>query len=398
MSDFATIIVDSIRDGSCLLLVLSNPRASSAAGPEKMTLRPVSIKGHLKYQMTLQQAGQHSHENLDTAQALTCVKHSIANEFRRCHLFTAEADYVARVKQNGAIKFKKSPPSKQDGLRDHDRKKNYLIPDNVPCAFLIETGLMTQAGKVRASKYHKFRQINRFLELVNDVLPHLPQNRPLNVVDFGCGKSYLTFAVYHLLTAIHHRRVSALGLDRRADVIRECQRIAERCGYGDLEFRVGDLAQHDAHLPVDMAVSLHACDTATDAALAKAVAWQTPVILAVPCCQHELVEKIAGNFLRPIGQHGILRERFAALATDALRAQALEICGYRTQVVEFIDLEHTAKNVLIRAIRIKGTSGDVSQKVAAFCQLKQELGLKRLYLEEVLGDEFTALVNTQAVS
>ena len=147
-----------------------------------------------------------------------------------------------------------------------------------------------------------------------------------------------------------------------------------------------------------MAVSLHACDTATDAALAKAVAWQTPVILAVPCCQHELAEKIAGNVLRPIGQHGILRERFAALATDALRAQALEICGYRTQVVEFIDLEHTAKNVLIRAIRSKGTSGDVSQKVAAFCQLKQELGLKRLYLEEVLGDEFTALVNTPAVS
>jgi SAM-dependent methyltransferase len=233
---------------------------------------------------------------------------------------------------------------------------------------------------------HKFRQINRFLELVDDIVPSLPTGRELRIVDFGCGKSYLTFALHHLLTNIHVRQVRIIGLDRKADVIRHCAEIAGRLACRGLEFREGDIAGHQENEPVDLAVALHACDTATDDALAQALHWQTRVILAVPCCQHELAKTIASRELAPLLRHGILHERFAALATDALRSLVLEICGYATQVVEFIDLEHTAKNILIRAVRREQT--DTAQRAARLAEyqsLKRLAGIETPYLERILG-------------
>ena len=245
---------------------------------------------------------------------------------------------------------------------------------------------MTAEGRVKSAMTHKFRQINRFLELVDDIVPSLPAGRELRIVDFGCGKSYLTFALHHLLTNIHGRQVRIIGLDRKADVIRHCTEIAGRLDCRGLEFREGDIVAHHEDEPVDLAVSLHACDTATDDALAQALRWQTRVILAVPCCQHELAKTIDSRDLAPLLRHGILHERFAALATDALRSLVLEICGYATQVVEFIDLEHTAKNLLIRAVRREQTDPALlTARLTEYQSLKRNLGIETPNLERALG-------------
>jgi SAM-dependent methyltransferase len=259
------------------------------------------------------------------------------------------------------------------------------LPEHEPTPFLVEIGVMTRAGKVKAAKQSKFRQINRFLELVNDVIPELPADGTLRVVDFGSGKSYLTFALYHLLTRVHGRSVHILGLDRRADVIADCRRIAAKLGCPGLEFRVGEIGDEPEEGTVDLAVSLHACDTATDDALARAVTWRAAVILAVPCCQHELAPKIHLPQLAPLHHQGILHAQFASLATDALRAQALEACGYKTQVVEFIELEHTAKNLLLRAVRRAETSGLSDAATEAYRQLKQSLGLDEIAADRIIG-------------
>jgi SAM-dependent methyltransferase len=298
-------------------------------------------------------------------------------DFDDAALYTKEADYSLRRRPDGSFACKESRPTKSaDAPQAHNRAKEYTIPEGVPCPFLAEIGVMTADGRVRRSMMHKFRQINRFLELVDDIVPALQRGRELRVVDFGCGKSYLTFALHYLLTEIHRRSVRIIGLDRKAEVIRRCAEIAGRLGCRGLEFREGDIAAHEESEPVDLAVSLHACDTATDDALAQAVRWQTRVILAVPCCQHELAETITSRELAPLFGHGILRERLAALATDALRALVLEIAGYSTQVVEFIDLEHTAKNVLIRAVRRDRDDSSLRDtRLAKYQALTQALGI-----------------------
>jgi SAM-dependent methyltransferase len=217
--------------------------------------------------------------------------------------------------------------------------------------FLVELGVMTASGQVRKSRNDKFRQVNRFVELVNDVVPSLPSQGTLRVVDFGCGKSYLTFALHHLLTEVHGREVEIVGLDLKPDVIEACAALAERSGADGLRFELGEIAGFEAETAVDLVVSLHACDTATDEALAQAVRWNVHAILAVPCCQKEAYRQIRSDLLAPLLRHGLAKERLAALLTDTLRAQLLELAGYRTQLVEFVALEHTPKNVLIRAVR-----------------------------------------------
>ncbi|MCA9069540.1 MAG: SAM-dependent methyltransferase, partial [Planctomycetaceae bacterium] len=219
--------------------------------------------------------------------------------------------------------------------------------------------------------------------LVNDVVPHLPSQGILKVVDFGCGKSYLTFALHHLLREIHQRDVRIVGLDRKSSVVRDCQSIAKRLNCVGLEFREGDIWNHQED-QIHLAVSLHACDTATDEALAKAVAWQADVILAVPCCQHEIAAMLPPEILPTIQQHGILKDRLAAIFTDSLRSAALESLGYKTQVVEFIEMEHTAKNVLIRAIRRTTSTSALNEAQQKYHQLKTEMGIEEFHLDKAL--------------
>ena len=235
------------------------------------------------------------------------------------------------------------------------------MEEGKPVPFLKDLGVMTEDGKIVRTKTDKFRQINRFLEFVEDILPRLERDRELTILDFGCGKSYLTFAMYHYLHELRGYDIRIIGLDLKKDVIDHCGKLAEKYGYDKLTFLVGDIADYDGVDRVDMVVTLHACDTATDYALAKAVGWGAEVILSVPCCQHELNARFADGGgekggecmtdLVPVMDYGLLRERFAALATDGLPAKYLEREGYETQVLEFIDMEHTPKNILIRAVK-----------------------------------------------
>ena len=253
-----------------------------------------------------------------------------------------------------------SPTAPRQPEQSHNRKKQYILSEDEPIDALVDMGVFTKQGKLAAPMRDKFAQINRFLETVRDALneggyiagtgANKPQ-RPLKVIDFGCGKSYLTFVLYHYFVNILGMAVDMTGLDLKADVIAKCSAAAKRYGYSSLHFELGDIAGYDASAPADMVVTLHACDTATDYAMHNAICRGARMILCVPCCQHELNGQIAADGLKLITRYGIIKERFAALATDAIRASLLESMGYKTQVLEFVDLAHTPKNLLIRAIK-----------------------------------------------
>lgn len=341
------------QEGTLIQATLSQVRRSEPDGCTKVTVKPVQLKGALNYQFSSFCGPKVLHENLAPEAAEAKLNTLLAGQFRQGLLQTGEADYQVLISKKGKIGILRKPPTKQavGGAPAHNRKKNYLLEEGVPVPFLIELGIMNAQGKVLAPKYDKFRQINRFVEMIADILPHLPKDRTLTIVDFGCGKSYLTFAMYHFLKEMQGFDLRVVGLDLKEDVIRHCSALAEKLGYDGLRFLVGDIAKYDELRQVDMVVTLHACDTATDAAMEKAVRWDASVILSVPCCQHELFRQVRSDVLGPLLQHGILKERFSALATDAIRAKLLELVGYKTQLLEFIDLEHTPKNILIRAVR-----------------------------------------------
>lgn len=371
--------------GECWGLVLSQPRPEQADDGflqvDKITVRPVEISGRACYQLAERRGKQEFHQNISANELLRRVADEVGIAFGQADLYTSSADLSLRVKGHGAH-MSRSKPSRAAPVLAHDRRKRYLIPEGVPCAFMQEIGVMTSAGQVKAAKQAKFRQVNRFLELVDDALPDLPPDGCLRVIDFGCGKSYLTFALHHLLRNIRQRDVKILGLDLKADVVRDCQRIAEKLGCAGLRFEVGDIASHVPAGAVDLVVTLHACDTASDAALAQAIRWRAQVILAAPCCQHEVAGLLSADILPGMLKFGILKERFAALATDALRAAILERAGYQTQIVEFIDLEHTPKNLLLRAVRRKQPDPAAA---AAFELLKSQLGIREFSLERLLA-------------
>ena len=264
----------------------------------------------------------------------------------------------------------------------HNRTKKYVLQEGVPVPFLVDLGVMTDEGKVVKSRYDKFRQINRFLEFIEDVLPNLDPNRTNTIIDFGCGKSYLTFAMYYYLHVLKKYPIRVIGLDLKKDVIALCNRLSRKFGFENLTFLHGDIAGYEGVDQVDMVVTLHACDTATDYALAKAVKWGAKVILSVPCCQHEVNKQIQNDLLSPVLQYGLLKERMSALLTDGIRGQLLEMSGYRTQILEFIDMEHTPKNIMIRGIR-QGKKVDGAELE----KMMKELHVKPTLYELLVGDK-----------
>ena len=358
------LLNDLFRDGALLRAVLSKPRSAESAG--KITVAPVELRGETVFQFTAHLADRVTHENLPPNQARERLGLHLA-DYAQGLLQTAEADW-----QVLGEKVLRRAPTRTTVSREHDRRKRYLLEEGTPVPFLVELGVMTAEGKVRKSRYDKFRQVNRFLELVDDVVPALRPDGRLHVIDFGCGKSYLTFAIHHLLTVVHGRQVDIVGLDLKSDVIEACSGLAARTGANGLRFEQGDIGGFDAGGQVDLVVSLHACDTATDEALAQAIRWQADAILAVPCCQKEAYRQLENSLLEPLLRHGLAKERFAALVTDTLRAQLLELQGYRAQLVEFVSLEHTAKNVLIRAVKGAPAAAEARR---AYEELRDSLGL-----------------------
>lgn len=353
MEDLNELLQRMIQESTLIQATLSQPRSKPLPGGcTKVTVKPVELKGVRMYQFSEFCGPKVLHHNVTGAEALAELQTLLAHAFRQALLQTAEADYQVLGNKKGSLAILKKPPTKQAGAAlAHNRKKQYTLEEGRPVPFLVELGIMNAEGRVLAKKYDKFRQINRFVELVADVTPHLKRGQTLNIIDFGCGKSYLTFALYHYLKIEQGLDIRVIGLDLKEDVIAHCDALARKLGYERLTFQVGDIAEFTGVDQVDMVVTLHACDTATDAALEKAVRWGADVILSVPCCQHELFRQVDSELLGPLLQHGILKERFSALATDAIRARLLDIVGYKTQLLEFIDMEHTPKNVLIRAVK-----------------------------------------------
>ena len=339
-------------------IILSNSRRKEEVS--KVRVRPLLLQEKLVFQVEEFRGKQAFHQNLMKDEAYEYLQNAMSDTFRQMELASAKGSAQILVSKNGkmTVKVKKNRPVKGQAkiqapstLLDHNRKKKYVLEEGKPIPFLQDLGVMTADGRIVHSRYDKFRQINRFLEFVQDILPKLPKGREINIIDFGCGKSYLTFAMYYYLKELNGFDIRVIGLDLKQDVIDHCNQLARKYGFEKLAFYHGDIASYEGVDQVDMEVTLHACDTATDYALAKAVRWNASVILSVPCCQHELNRQMKNDMLEPVLQYGLLKERMAALYTDGIRAEILENHGYRTQILEFIDMEHTPKNVLIRAVK-----------------------------------------------
>lgn len=354
--------------------IISSPRKSSVPTGsdvyDKIKVRPIELKNGACFQLEQFRGQKVFHRNVNIDELSRLIELWLGKEYSRAEFSTATETIQVLANKRGELSaLKKKATSVPHAEKIHNRTKNYILQEGIPVPFLIDLDVMTNDGHVIKSKYDKFRQINRFLEFIADVLPELRRvseenNREIRIIDFGCGKSYLTFAVYYYLSVLQKLPVNIIGLDLKDDVITHCTSLAQKYHYDGLHFEIGNIADYSKADTTDMVISLHACDTATDFALAQAVRWKAQVILSVPCCQHELNAQIAArrengteaSVLDPAFKHGIIRERISALFTDVLRAELLESQGYKVQILEFIDMSHTPKNLLIRAVKNEKTT------------------------------------------
>lgn len=350
MANYENALIESIINQSELIFcVLSGVKTASSGPYTKVDIKPVLIKEELQYQATFYEGEKVKHQNFTPEAVIGFLSAHMGTYFKQAQFFTKTNDLQILFSKKGKGTVLKKPPSRFVVDLNHNRVKQYLIPEGIPCDFMCELGVMDASGKVFKKKYDKFRQLNKYLEFVDDSLEVLGDD--ITIVDFGCGKAYLTFALYYYLVKVMHKSVQIVGLDLKEDVIAFCNETARKLNYEGLHFQLGDIKNYNRDEQVDMVVSLHACDTATDEALGKAVKWGAKVIYAVPCCQHELFNQLKNVDMAPLLEHGIVRDKLATIVTDTLRAKAIEAVGYRVQMLEFIDMTHTPKNILIRAIK-----------------------------------------------
>ena len=380
------ILLQKILNKDLQQIILSNSRNPEQI--QKVKIRPVLIRDELLFQETRYKGTQVFHENYTAAQMTDGICAALQEQFRQGE-FTAKSlqatalvskkgRLTLKVKNNSASKAGKSTAPEQEDLQalSHNRTKHYILEEGKPVDFLVGLGVQTPDGRVTKARFDKFRQINRYLEFIEDVINELPTDRTIRIIDFGCGKSYLTFILYYYLVELKKRDVKITGLDLKADVIANCNKAAKKYGYDRLTFEVGDIGGYESDEPIDMVVSLHACDTATDYALYHAIRWKAKLIFSVPCCQHELNGQMKSENLSILTRYGIVKERTAALMTDAIRANLLTESGYRTQLLEFVDLSHTPKNLLIRAVRAVIPGSAKKQARAEIDAIEQEFGLE----------------------
>lgn len=351
---------------------------------KKVKFKPVMIKNQILIQIELYTEKQVFHNNVSINEALDKLDEIFKAGFKQANIFTVENDLQVFINKDLTIKVLKAEPTKKIQNIQHNREKKYIL-DSKECGFLTRLGITNKSGKILDKKYDKFKQLNRFLELVDDCLKaNMPDDKEFVIIDFGCGKSYLTFALYYYLVEIKNINAKIIGLDLKEDVIKLCNNIARDLNFDKLEFTHGDIKDYKGIDKVDMVITLHACDTATDDALIKAIEWDAKIIMSVPCCQHELFSKIHNPTMKSMEKHGIIKERMASLITDSLRANVLEILGYSTQIVEFINMEHTPKNLMIRAVKSNKTNKEEAlqdyKNLTSFWNIKP-------YIEEQLKEK-----------
>lgn len=347
MQNIINIILDSAKDKTFIKAIISNPRNKSNI--TKVTIKPITIKSFYMLQFISFDGKKEFHENISLNDLESMLSKTISL-YKQIQIYTVNNDYQCLLNKKLVANIKKQNPSQAmpDSI-SHNKEKNYILNDKIAANFWTRLDIMDKSGKIKPSKYDKYKQINKYLEFIEGCISDLPKDN-IRIIDFGCSKSYLTFALYYYLTNILNKKVTVVGLDLKEDVIKLCNKLADDLGFENLHFQVGDIGKYTTNERIDMVVSLHACNTATDFALQKAINWGSKVILAVPCCHNEAYTQIKNEDLIPILKHGILKEKIAALITDGLRAQLLESCGYKVNVMEFIDVEHTPKNVLIKAV------------------------------------------------
>ena len=382
MEELREKLMPFLSDRLCQITV-SGPREKD--GIFKIKIRPLLLKGELVFQKTAYKGTQVFHENLSGEELLEELLHEMQGNFRQLAAESLDGSLTVLVSKKGKVtaKYKENQKNavKMRPELYHNRVKQYILKEGILVPFLVDLGIQTREGAIVRAKYDKFKQINRYLEFVEDVLPVLKGEGAIHIIDFGCGKSYLTFALYYYLHELQKLDVMITGLDLKTDVIHNCNRLAQSYGYDRLQFVQGDIKNFTGSDQVDMVVTLHACDTATDYAIEKAVGWGAKVIFTVPCCQHEVNGQIQNKLLHPVLKYGLLKERLSAILTDAIRANLLEEAGYDTQVLEFIEMEHTPKNILIRAVRRQEKREDsgISELTAA---LGVETTLQKLFRKD----------------
>ena len=383
--------LSTLFDERMIRVILSQPKKKDQEY-QKITLKWISDKKRSGYQVESFTATQVFHRFVGESELVDeLVRLSV--DFKQVHAFTENEEAALKISKKGKIfVMKQTLKQKKTVETTHDRKKNTLLPEDEVIGPLVDLGIMTKEGQIIASKRQKLRQINRFLELVDDCLKEAQPDKKLRIVDFGCGKSYLTFILYYYLHEVRKLNVEITGLDLKKDVIEHCQKVAVDYGYEQLKFMVGNVQAWSEDEPVDLVVTLHACDTATDYALYHAVRQNAKAIMSVPCCHHEASTQIESDRFESLLKYGIVKERLCALLSDTLRAQALVVCGYQTQVLEFIDMDHSLKNLMIRAVK-KPVQESVRQK--AMNQIKeicQEFSIDntmvRLLIQENIVPDF----------
>lgn len=348
LQELQSELTTRLQDRQLIRAVISQPRLKTDTAP-KIKWKPIEIKGIYHIQLEYHFDQTITHENIALEDISNKVE-ELLEQYRQFQITWAGESTHIQLSKKKKVTIKNSANDEAlPSQLSHNRKKNYVLDPDTIHPFLVHLGVQTKDGKIKSQKQDKFKQINRFVEFVEDSLAYLPTDKPLTIIDFGSGKSYLTFALYYYLRELKGYEVHITGLDLKKDVIAHCEQLARELDYEGLHFEVGDITDYNEAQQVDMVVTLHACDVATDMALARAVKWGAKVILSVPCCQHELFTQLDSPELQVMLRHGLIKERFASLATDSIRAQVLDLVGYETQLVEFVNLENTPKNILIRA-------------------------------------------------
>lgn len=335
-------IIEKIVNDKLVKVIMSNGTYKEF---HKVVMRPIMIKNKKMYQLEMFTKTQAFHQNVDEKQAKELVLEIMESMKQMDAFMVDEVKTIKRTKKGKIMEHSHKQITKKAEVT-HNRQKQYLLQEGIAIPAFIDLGIMNQDGTIIKAKYDKFKQINRFIEMVDDVLQG-EKKQHLNIIDFGCGKSYLTFILYYYLVEIRKLSVKIVGLDLKKEVIKNCNAIKDRYGYENLSFELGDIHGYQPDFDVDMVISLHACDVATDFALANAIQWKSKYILSVPCCQKEVNRTIQEEY-NPILNYGLLKERYSALVTDTIRSQVLEACGYQVQVLEFVDMMHSPKNILLR--------------------------------------------------
>ena len=361
---------------------------SNVADKEQRIQKVQIEKKEKHFQIAQYSDKQVFHKNVDEEELISFCIEELGVNFLQLNawMLRGEASLKLTKKRKLLFDIKKADNSAlADEVRDNNRKKNYILEEGRVIEPLIDMGIFTKEGRIVSSMYDKFKQINRFIEIIDDELKKKIITH-LNIIDFGCGKSYLTFIVYYYLTEIKKIKVNMIGLDLKEDVIKKCNNAAKKYGYENQSFELGDINGYSAPFKVDMVITLHACDMATDFALYNAVNWGAGYIFSVPCCQHELNAQIKSETFSLMTRYGIIKERFSALVTDAIRGNLLEYMGYNVNLLEFVDLSHTPKNILIRAVKNPNKAENV--KLRAMDEVKrmmEEFGLSQALYRMIEG-------------